>query len=215
MPGQFPVAVRRRTSASSTESVGTRSTASRLRVRRGQGSHDPTTRQADSRRPGVTSWHGSDNVRTTEGSRRARVCWHRRRRPIRAATSSPQHLVVEWYRIPDSKWKVSYVSAAFTEYIQVTHETHETGSIRDRIRVHSRPASRGRRHALYRRPDGGACGVIVTRPAAAPRASSRALAGGQFRQTLQTSPLGYRDWRGRREMPGRRAGVLRFGRARS
>jgi hypothetical protein len=35
-----------------------------------------------------------------------------------------------WYRIPDSRRNVSCVSAAFTQYQEETHETHETGSIR-------------------------------------------------------------------------------------
>jgi hypothetical protein len=43
-------------------------------------------------------------------------------------------LAADWYRIPDSEWIVPCVSAAFAEYIQETHETQETGSVRVRIR---------------------------------------------------------------------------------
>jgi hypothetical protein len=40
-----------------------------------------------------------------------------------------------WYRTPDSRGTVSYVSAAFIQAFQETHETHETGPIGVQIGV--------------------------------------------------------------------------------
>jgi hypothetical protein len=47
---------------------------------------------------------------------------------------SLDHHIWWWYRIPDSRRIVSCVSAAFIQYEEETHETHETGLIRVQIR---------------------------------------------------------------------------------
>jgi hypothetical protein len=91
-----------------------------------------------------------------------------RRDPIRAQNRG---LDETWYRIPDFWLNDSYVSAAYTQCIQETHETHETGPIRVQIRVQIRdpgfsaeklPSSRG----TASMPAGctTTCGCVTDRP---------------------------------------------------
>jgi hypothetical protein len=72
-----------------------------------------------------------------------------------------------WYRIPDFWLNDSYVSAAYTQCIQETHETHETGPIRVQIRdpgfsAEKLPSSRG----TASMPAGctTTCGCVTDRP---------------------------------------------------
>ena len=118
-----------------------------------------------------------------------------------------------WYRIPDAQGTVSCVSAVFTEYIQETHETQDTGSIRVQKRVQCRRRGwLGTRSRTRRRPQ--------SKVSPYRRARRRLLAEGPAAPkgplaTRSSSPMSARD-RGTTEQVGfttafasGRAGVIR------